>query len=109
MGLPGDRRNNIIIIIFLILLIVAEGVTIELVKEAFSGRKVELAYTWDSSRGRIEPLIWTSVLTGIIIVLGYVLLIIPGLILSAIFYFVAQAVMIDGKSAPKHSRRATIS
>lgn len=30
--------------------------------------------------------------------LGYVLLIIPGLILSFAFYFVAQAVMIDGKS-----------
>ena len=85
-------------IILIILFITAEGLTIEMVKEAFAGRKVELAPAWEASRGRIAPLIWTSVLAGIIIVLGYVLLIIPGLILTAIFYFVAQAVMIDGKS-----------
>lgn len=86
------------VLIVIILFIVAEGVTIEMVKAAFAGRRVEIATAWDSSRGRIGPLIWTSILAGVIIVLGYMLLIIPGIVLSAIFYFAAQAVMIDGKS-----------
>lgn len=88
----------IFIVIMIVLFIVAEGVTIEMIKEASAGRKVELGHAWEASRSRIEPLIWTSILAGIIIVMGYVLLIVPGLILSAIFYFVAQAVIIDGKS-----------
>lgn len=86
------------VIIVIVLFILAEGVTIEMVTEAFAGRKVDLTLAWAASRSKMEPLILTSILAGIIISLGYVLLIIPGIILSAIFYFAAQAVMIDGKS-----------
>lgn len=92
------------VIILIVLFIVAEGVTIEMVTEASAGRKVDLAIAWAASRSKMEPLILTSVLAGIIIAIGYVLLIIPGLILSAIFYFVAQEVMIDGKSGTEALR-----
>lgn len=92
------------VIILIVLFIVAEGVTIEMVTEASAGRKVDLAIAWAASRSKMEPLILTSVLAGIIIALGYVLLIIPGIILSAIFYFVAQEVMIDGKSGTEALR-----
>jgi hypothetical protein len=37
-------------------------------------------------------------MAGILVAFGYALFIIPGIILSFVFYFVAQAVMIDGKS-----------
>lgn len=86
------------IIILIVLFFVAEGVTIEMIREASSGRKVDLNAAWEISKGKMEPLILSSLLAGIITAVGYMLLIIPGLILSFAFYFVAQAVMIDGKS-----------
>jgi len=49
-------------------------------------------------KAKMEPLVLTSLLAGIIVAFGYVLFLIPGVILSFAFWFVAQTVMIDGKS-----------
>lgn len=91
-----------ILLLFMIamfaLFFLAEGLTIEMIKQASSGGKSDISAAWQSAKQRMEPLILSSLLAGIIVALGYVLLIIPGLILSFAFYFVAQAVMIDGKS-----------
>lgn len=88
----------LLIILLIVLFFVAEGLTIEMIKEASSGKKVDLNYAWEASKGMIEPLILSSILAGIITVVGYLLLVIPGIILSFALYFVAQAVMIDGRS-----------
>ncbi|NMB86065.1 MAG: hypothetical protein A4E44_01140 [Methanosaeta sp. PtaB.Bin018] len=88
----------LLIVLLIISFFVAEGLTIEMIKEASSGRKVDLNYAWQTSKGRMEPLILSSILAGIITAIGYLLLVIPGIILSFALYFVAQAVMIDGRS-----------
>jgi hypothetical protein len=46
-------------------------------------------------------IIITSLLAGIIVALGYVLFLITGVILSFAFDFVAQTVMIDGRSGTR--------
>jgi hypothetical protein len=86
------------IIILIILFFMAGGLTIEMIREALAGNKADLNIAWETSKPKMKPLILTSILAGILTALGYVLFIIPGLILSVIFYFMAQAVMIDGKS-----------
>jgi hypothetical protein len=86
------------IILLIILFFVAEGLTIEMIKDALAGNKADLNIAWETSKPKMQPLILTSILAGILTALGYMLLIIPGLILTVIFYFVAQAVMIDGRS-----------
>ena len=60
--------------------------------------KADPSRGWEISKGKIWPLILSSRLAGILVALGYALFIIPGIILSFAFYFVAQVVMIDGKS-----------
>ena len=80
------------------LFFLAEGLTIEMIKQATSGGRSDISAAWQSSKPRMEPLILSSLLAGIIVALGYMLFVIPGLILSFAFYFVAQAVMIDGRS-----------
>jgi uncharacterized membrane protein len=85
-------------VLMIVLFFLAEGMTIEMVREASSGKKADLSSAWQATASRMEPLVVTSFLAGIIVALGYALLFIPGLILSFAFYFVAQAVMIDGKS-----------
>lgn len=86
------------IILMIVLFLLAEGVTIEMIREASSGNKADLSYAWQVTRDRMEPLVLSSLLAGIIVAFGYVLFFIPGLILSFAFYFVAQTVMIDDKS-----------
>jgi len=86
------------IIILIILFFMAAGLTIEMIREALAGNRADLNIAWKTSKPKMKPLILTSILAAILTALGYVLFIIPGLILSVIFYFMAQAVMIDGKS-----------
>jgi hypothetical protein len=86
------------LIVMIVLFFLAEGVTIEMIREASSGRKADLSHAWQASSARMEPLVLSSLLAGIITAIGYMLLFIPGVILSFAFYFVAQAVMIDGRS-----------
>jgi hypothetical protein len=86
------------LILMIVLFLLAEGVTIEMIREASSGSKADLSYAWQVTKEKMEPLVLSSLLAGIIVAFGYVLFFIPGLILSFAFYFVAQTVMIDGKS-----------
>jgi hypothetical protein len=86
------------IILMIVLFFVAEGMTIEMIRVASSGDKADLSCAWQVTRSKMEPLLLTSLLAGVIVVFGYVLFFIPGVILSFAFWFVAQTVMIDGKS-----------
>ena len=86
------------IILMIVFFFLAEGMTIEMIREASSGNKADLSYAWQVTREKMEPLVLTSLLAGIIVAFGYVLFLIPGVILSFAFWFVAQTVMIDGKS-----------
>lgn len=86
------------IILMIVLFFLAEGMTIEMIKEASTGNKADLSYAWQATLAKMEPLVLTSLLAGIIVALGYVLFFVPGVILSFAFYFVIQTVMIDGKS-----------
>lgn len=86
------------LILMIVLFLLAEGMTIEMVREAASGNKADLSYAWQITRAKIEPLILSSVMAGVIVALGYMLFLIPGVILSFVFFFVAQTVMIDDRS-----------
>jgi len=86
------------LILMIVLFFLAEGMTIEMIREASTGNKADLSRAWKATSAKMEPLVLTSLLAGIIVALGYVLFLIPGLILSFAFWFVAQTVMIDGKS-----------
>ena len=86
------------IILMIVLFFLAEGMTIEMIKEASTGNRADLSNAWQATVAKMEPLVLTSLLAGIIVALGYVFFLIPGIILSFAFYFVAQTVMIDGKS-----------
>jgi len=86
------------IILMIVLFFLAEGMTIEMVREASSGNSADLSRAWQATLAKMEPLVLTSLLAGIIVALGYVLFLVPGVILSFAFYFAAQTVMIDGKS-----------
>ena len=85
-------------ILMVVLIFLAEGASIEMIRQASMGGAADLSAAWECTRNNLEPLVLTSILAGIMIALGYALFFIPGLILSFAFYFVTQIVMIDGRS-----------
>lgn len=85
------------LIVLVVLFMIAQGVTIVMIQDAWRGQEVTLSSGWQNAKSKIVTLVAASILSGILIALGYLLLVVPGLILTAILYFVAQAVMIDGK------------
>jgi hypothetical protein len=85
-------------VLMAVLIFLAEGASIAMIRQASIGDEADLYTAWESTRNRLEPLVLTSILAGIMIALGYALFFIPGLILSFAFYFITQVVMIDGKS-----------
>lgn len=86
-------------IVFLILFILAEGMTIVMIRDAFEGSSADLSSAWESIRGKIGALLIASLLVAVIVGLGYIFLIVPGIILTFLLYFVAQAIMIDDEGA----------
>jgi len=87
----------IFLIVFFALFVLAEGMTIEMVQQAFRGGQADLSSAWEITKGKLVTLIIAAIVVSIILVVGYALLIIPGLILTVLLYFVAQAIMIDDK------------
>ena len=85
-------------VLMVVLIFLAEGASIEMIRQASMGDTADLSTAWTSTRNNLEPLVLTSILAGIMIALGYALFFIPGLILSFAFYFITQVVMIDGRS-----------
>ena len=85
-------------VLMAVLIFLAEGASIEMIRQASMGDAADLSTAWTSTRNNLEPLLLTSILAGIMIALGYALFFIPGLILSFAFYFITQVVMIDGRS-----------
>ena len=85
-------------VLMAVLIFLAEGASIEMIRQASMGDAADLSTAWKSTRNNLKPLVLTSILAGIMIALGYALFFIPGLILSFVFYFITQVVMIDRKS-----------
>jgi hypothetical protein len=81
------------------LLAIAEGVTVVMIKDAFSGNTVDLSRSWNLTKSKIGTLIFASILLGIIVSFGYLFLILPGVILGFLLYFIVQAIIIDDKGA----------
>jgi hypothetical protein len=86
------------VILMVVLIFLAEGASIEMIRQASMGRAADLSAAWKSTRRNLEPLVLTSLLAGIMIALGYAFFFIPGLIMSFAFYFITQLIVIDGKS-----------
>jgi hypothetical protein len=103
------------VVIYVILLIMAEGMTIEMVKEASAGRQASLSDAWEYTKERMGNLLIAALLVAIVAALllfisvllmvvsgvapAALFFIIIGMILSFFLWFVPQAVMIQDAGA----------
>lgn len=91
----------------MVLMTVANAALVTGVASAYLGKSVSVGQTIASAFGRFFPLIWTWILVGIVVGIGFLLLIIPG-ILFALWYSLATQVVviekINGFAAMKRSK-----
>ncbi|MFW6313651.1 MAG: hypothetical protein ACOC2N_07185 [Spirochaetota bacterium] len=74
----------------------AHGMTVAMADMAFNGASPTLASGWARLRIRMVPVVVASILMGLIIGLGTVVLLLPGLIVAFLLVFTIVAVMVDG-------------
>ncbi|WP_018526151.1 hypothetical protein [Alkalispirochaeta alkalica] len=79
----------------------AHGMTIGMADIALKRESVTLQTGWERLVSRIVPLVITSVMVIVIVMFGFILLVIPGLIAAFFLMFALIAVMVDDLSAGK--------
>jgi hypothetical protein len=88
-------RFVILMVVGSIIGLLGHGMTVFMAHDAITGSPVNLASAWNRTNARLLPLIIASLLVGIIVSLGFVLLIIPGIILAFLLIFTFVALMVD--------------
>ena len=80
--------------------LLVQGALVEVVRDLHEGRPpASVGVYYNRTRGRLGTLLGASVLYGIGVVIGLVLLIVPGLIAIARWSLVVPLVMIEGRGA----------
>ena len=97
MGIAGMG----IISAFIVLLIsgfvglLVHGMTIAMVDELKKEEKTSLASGWKKTRGKLVPLIISALAVSILTSIGFLLLVLPGVIAVFLLMFVVTAAMVD--------------
>lgn len=75
--------------------LLGHGMTVLMAHDALTGNAVSLKGAWNRTSGRIVALVLASLLVGIIVSLGFVLLVIPGIVLAFFLMFTFVALMLN--------------
>ena len=86
-------------ILTMLLSLLAHGTTVVMAYDAVEGRPVTLKDGWARTQERIVPLVIASVIVGLLLGIGFALLILPGLILVLFLMFTFTAIMVDRHDA----------
>jgi hypothetical protein len=74
--------------------------------DVYLGRAVRVGPTFRFAVSRIHSILWISILSGLAILLGFVLLIVPGVILLVRYYFGTTVLVVEGQKGSKALRRS---
>ncbi len=88
--------------------LLVQGALVEVVRDLHEGRQpAKVAVYYDRTRGRLGTLVGASLLYGVGVVVGFLLLVVPGLIAIARWALVVPLVMIEGLGAREAFRRSS--
>ena len=91
--LPAAYATAVIALLLLAGIFLAHAAAVPVVQ-----RKSGPAHAWAAVASRIGPLVWTGLLGAVLVAVGALFFIIPGIALAAGFSFAAPAVMLEGIS-----------
>ncbi len=97
MGFAGMALGRFITLMVIgsIVGLLGHGMTVLMAHDALSGNPVSLKDAWNRTTARVVALVLASLLVGIIVSLGFVLLVIPGIILAFFLMFTFVALMLN--------------
>ncbi len=109
-GMAGASLLAVFVMMILsgIIGLLAHGMTIAMIEDALRTEKATLAGGWTKTLHNIVPLLISAVLVGIIVSIGFMLLILPGIVAVFFLMFSIIAVMSErdnGFTALAHSAR----
>lgn len=90
-----------VLILSSILGFIAHGMTVAMADDAVREGPVSLKTGFNKALAKIVPLIIAAVLVGIIVSVGFILLVIPGIVAVFLLMFTFMAVMLDNENAFK--------
>lgn len=85
---------------------VVDGAVIAIVSEAYLGRAADVGTGLRAVGGRVGALIWSSIGRGLLIVLGLLLLVVPGIIAFVWTFAIPMAIVLEGCDAGDAFSRA---
>lgn len=88
--------------------LLVQGALVEVVRDLHEGREAApVAAYYERTRGRLGTLLGAALLYGIGVVIGFVLLVVPGLIAVARWSLVVPLVMVEGRGARESFARSS--
>jgi Membrane domain of glycerophosphoryl diester phosphodiesterase len=95
-GIAGGAL--IFIAVFLVLTAVVHAATIFAVSDLYLGRPASVRASFRRVRGKVLTVIGISILNGLIVMVGFILLIIPGIIFACRVAVAVPAAMLEGET-----------
>jgi hypothetical protein len=78
---------------------ISTGITIKITSDMLEKGQANLQESFNYTLARLLSLLVASIITGILIVLGFIAFIVPGVILALMFSLVYPAIMLEGTGA----------
>ncbi len=94
-----------VVLMFLLQPIGAAAI-LHVISEEYVGRRVSLGESLRFALTRFGPLLGTTILAGLIIALGFMLLVVPGIIFWLNYALIAQVVVVEGLSGEPALKRS---
>jgi hypothetical protein len=112
-GRPAFSFDQLIVVLCSVWLSVigmtlARGALSKSVSESYLGNEVSVGEAYRFVLPKFGRLIWASILVGLIIMLGFVLFIVPGVIFSLWFALAAAVVVIEDRKATESMGRSRL-
>lgn len=104
--LLGILSSCLSILFFLVISPITNAATTVAVSDEYLGRPTSIRQSFTKALQRLVPLIWTTLIATFLIMLGFICLIIPGLILSLQYALTTQVVILEDKSGMEALRRS---
>lgn len=104
---PAAFLGILATVIYLVLLVpIATAATLHIVLQDYAGRPVSTGSAVSFALSKFGPLLATTILAGLLIMCGFILLVIPGIYLAITYTFASQVVVSEGKSGMEALNRS---
>jgi hypothetical protein len=96
----------VVIVITFLSVIVTMGALSKCLLDAYTGRATGWRHSLQFAADRVGPLAWLAIISGILLAIGYILLIIPGIFLTVSWIVAVPVLMFEGSGAFAALRRS---